>query len=197
MHFIHCYSYSSFRCQPHDAALACLPQMGMTHGMTSRSTESNLFLCLTRFPNLFFLCGCNKKNQNLFEEMYVAYLNGRTDKDPAEFWYKVEFGFFDFYIVSTCIWLFLHGVVWLLSHLTNHTTPYAFLAKNPIRSLWRKSWKIVAYSESQVANFSIMPWKTELNGRHMGNKLWQKWLMIHVASMASRRQISNSSRLEQ
>ena len=31
-----------------------------------------------------------KWNQNLFEELYVAYLNGRMDKDPAEFWYKGE-----------------------------------------------------------------------------------------------------------
>ena len=41
-----------------------------------------------------------KWNQNLFEELYVAYLNGRMDKDPSDFWYKGEFGFFDFYIVS-------------------------------------------------------------------------------------------------
>lgn len=40
-----------------------------------------------------------KWNQNLFEELYVAYLNGRMEKDPAEFWYKGEFGFFDFYII--------------------------------------------------------------------------------------------------
>lgn len=40
-----------------------------------------------------------KWNQNLFEELYVAYLNDRMDKDPADFWYKGEFGFFDFYII--------------------------------------------------------------------------------------------------
>ena len=38
-------------------------------------------------------------NQKLFEELYVAYLNGRMEKDPATFWYKGEFGFFDFYII--------------------------------------------------------------------------------------------------
>lgn len=37
-----------------------------------------------------------KWNQNLFEELYVAYLNGRMDKDPSDFWYQGEFGFFDF-----------------------------------------------------------------------------------------------------
>ncbi|CAB9502617.1 Receptor-type guanylate cyclase gcy [Seminavis robusta] len=38
-------------------------------------------------------------NQNLFEELYVAYLNGRMEKDPATFWHKGEIGFFDFYII--------------------------------------------------------------------------------------------------
>ena len=40
-----------------------------------------------------------KWNQCLFEELYVAYLNGRMEKDPAEFWAKGEIGFFDFYII--------------------------------------------------------------------------------------------------
>jgi len=40
-----------------------------------------------------------KWNQNLFSELYVAYLNGRMAQDPAEFWYKGEIGFFDFYII--------------------------------------------------------------------------------------------------
>ena len=31
--------------------------------------------------------------------MYKAYKEGRTDKDPSEFWYKGEIGFFDFYII--------------------------------------------------------------------------------------------------
>lgn len=26
-------------------------------------------------------------------------VNGRSDKDPSEFWYKGEIGFFDFYII--------------------------------------------------------------------------------------------------
>lgn len=40
-----------------------------------------------------------KWNQCLFEELYVAYLNGRMEKDPAEFWADGEIGFFDFYII--------------------------------------------------------------------------------------------------
>ena len=38
-------------------------------------------------------------NQRLFEEMYKAYKDGRAAKDPSEFWYKGELGFFDFYII--------------------------------------------------------------------------------------------------
>ncbi|CAB9499736.1 calmodulin-dependent 3',5'-cyclic nucleotide phosphodiesterase 1C [Seminavis robusta] len=40
-----------------------------------------------------------KWNQRLFEEMYKAYKEGRSEKDPSEFWYKGETGFFDFYII--------------------------------------------------------------------------------------------------
>jgi len=40
-----------------------------------------------------------KWNERLFMEMYKAYKEGRTEKDPSEFWYKGELGFFDFYII--------------------------------------------------------------------------------------------------
>jgi hypothetical protein len=40
-----------------------------------------------------------KWNQRLFEEMYQAFLQGRAETDPSEFWYKGEIGFFDFYII--------------------------------------------------------------------------------------------------
>mmetsp|Transcript_27427 Transcript_27427/g.65843 ORF Transcript_27427/g.65843 Transcript_27427/m.65843 type:complete len:1348 (+) Transcript_27427:241-4284(+) len=40
-----------------------------------------------------------KWNERLFMEMHKAYKAGRTDKDPSEFWYKGEIGFFDFYII--------------------------------------------------------------------------------------------------
>jgi hypothetical protein len=32
-------------------------------------------------------------------ELYTAFRQGRAEKDPAEFWYKGEIGFFDFYII--------------------------------------------------------------------------------------------------
>lgn len=40
-----------------------------------------------------------KWNERFFEENYAAFLNGRAEKDPSEFWYKGEIGFFDFYII--------------------------------------------------------------------------------------------------
>ncbi|CAB9508033.1 Receptor-type guanylate cyclase gcy [Seminavis robusta] len=40
-----------------------------------------------------------KWNERLFMEMYRAYRDGRAEKDPSEFWYKGEIGFFTFYII--------------------------------------------------------------------------------------------------
>ena len=39
-----------------------------------------------------------KWNAKLFEEMYKVFKEGRAEKNPADFWYKGEIGFFDFYI---------------------------------------------------------------------------------------------------
>jgi 3'5'-cyclic nucleotide phosphodiesterase len=38
-------------------------------------------------------------NERLFEEMYTAYLEGRSNKDPSELWYVGELWFFDHYII--------------------------------------------------------------------------------------------------
>ena len=40
-----------------------------------------------------------KWNENLFLEMYFAFRQGRAEKNPKEFWYKGEIGFFDFYVI--------------------------------------------------------------------------------------------------
>jgi class 3 adenylate cyclase len=40
-----------------------------------------------------------KWNARLFSELYKAYIEGRAEKDPSEFWYEGEIGFFDFYII--------------------------------------------------------------------------------------------------
>ncbi|KAL3912900.1 MAG: hypothetical protein SGILL_006704 [Bacillariaceae sp.] len=40
-----------------------------------------------------------KWNERLFREMHKAFMEGRAEKDPVDFWYKGEIGFFDFYII--------------------------------------------------------------------------------------------------
>ena len=40
-----------------------------------------------------------KWNENFFFENLRAFKQGRAEKDPTEFWYKGEMGFFDFYII--------------------------------------------------------------------------------------------------
>jgi hypothetical protein len=40
-----------------------------------------------------------KWNERLFQEMSLAYDEGRAEKNPAENWYQGEIGFFDFYII--------------------------------------------------------------------------------------------------
>jgi class 3 adenylate cyclase len=51
-----------------------------------------------------------KWNARLFEEMYTAYLQGRAEKNPADFWYQGELGFFDFYIIPLAMKLRSCGV---------------------------------------------------------------------------------------
>lgn len=40
-----------------------------------------------------------KWNRRLFEEMHLAFAQGRMAKDPATFWYEGELGFFDNYVI--------------------------------------------------------------------------------------------------
>ena len=40
-----------------------------------------------------------KWNERLFREMYNAFKDGRSTKNPADFWFEGEKGFFDFYII--------------------------------------------------------------------------------------------------
>ena len=51
-----------------------------------------------------------KWNERLFAEMYAAYVSGRAETHPAEFWYKGEIGFFDFYIIPLAQKLYDCGV---------------------------------------------------------------------------------------
>jgi len=40
-----------------------------------------------------------KWNKKLFQEMCEAFTAGRADREPAEFWYRGEIGFFDDYVI--------------------------------------------------------------------------------------------------
>lgn len=57
-----------------------------------------------------------KWNEKLFMEMYKAFIQGRTKKDPTEGWYKGELGFFDFYIIPLAKKLEECGVFGVSSH---------------------------------------------------------------------------------
>ncbi|KAL3937663.1 MAG: hypothetical protein SGBAC_007279 [Bacillariaceae sp.] len=57
-----------------------------------------------------------KWNGRLFHEMYRAFKDGRSQKNPAEFWYQGEIGFFDFYIIPLAKKLEECGVFGVASH---------------------------------------------------------------------------------
>jgi class 3 adenylate cyclase len=40
-----------------------------------------------------------KWNECFFEENYKAYIDGRSQRDPSEYWYDGEIGFLDFYVI--------------------------------------------------------------------------------------------------
>jgi hypothetical protein len=52
----------------------------------------------------------SKWNGRLFKEMYRAYREGRSSKDPSENWYEGEIGFFDFYVIPLALKLQKCGV---------------------------------------------------------------------------------------
>jgi 3'5'-cyclic nucleotide phosphodiesterase len=51
-----------------------------------------------------------KFNERLFEEQYVAYLNGHEDQDPAQHWYESELTFFDQHVLPLAEQLKICGV---------------------------------------------------------------------------------------
>ena len=40
-----------------------------------------------------------KWNERLFLKMLTSHKQGRSEKDPSDFWYQGEIGFFDYYII--------------------------------------------------------------------------------------------------
>jgi len=90
-----------------------------------------------------------KWNKNLFFESTKAYIEGRSEKDPVEYWYKGELGFFDFYIIPLAKKLHTCGVFGVSSdELSNYA-----LAN---RMEWEvKGEQIVADMAEEV---KLQPW---------------------------------------
>jgi hypothetical protein len=55
-------------------------------------------------------------NGRLFEELYRAYRHGRIAKNPVDFWYEGELGFFDHYIIPLALKLKECGVFGVSSY---------------------------------------------------------------------------------
>ena len=90
-----------------------------------------------------------KWNERLFMEMSAAFRAGRMGKDPAEFWYNGEIGFFDNYIVSSCCsWLATTHHSLQVSH-SMLTCRHSFSSSH-LRFLWQKNCVIAKYLVSQA-----------------------------------------------
>jgi len=87
-----------------------------------------------------------KWNQNLYEEMYKAYREGRSENDPTSGWYKGELWFFDNYIIPLAKKLKDCGVFGISSDEYLH---YAMENRNE----WSEKGKaIVAEMEKKMKN---------------------------------------------
>lgn len=83
-------------------------------------------------------------NENLFMEMYHAYRNGRSEKNPAEFWYDGEIGFFDFYVIPLSKKLSECGVFGVssdenLNYATENRRNWVTHGKDVVANLLRKA----------------------------------------------------------
>jgi class 3 adenylate cyclase len=89
-------------------------------------------------------------NEKLFHELYRTYKEGRSDKDPSEFWYEGEIGFFDFYIIPLAMKLKTCGVFGVSSD------EYLNYARNN-RSEWERTGKeaIKGYVKQYLADESV------------------------------------------
>lgn len=97
--------------------------------------------------------------QCLFREMYLAFLQGRSETNPADFWAKGEIGFF----VSL-----VYTVLYTISSNT-------LSARISISFHLRKSSMNAASSVFQASStWTTLP-ATETNGKPRGKKSWLKW----------------------
>jgi len=91
-----------------------------------------------------------KWNERFFLECYLAYKNGRSDKDPATYWYDGELGFFDFYIIPLARKLKDCGVFGVSSD-----EYFNYAIKN------REEWEVMG---KQVVNEMVEEINTKMSG---------------------------------
>jgi 3'5'-cyclic nucleotide phosphodiesterase len=92
-------------------------------------------------------------NERLFEEMYMAYSDGRAEKNPVEFWYKGEMGFFDFYIIPLTEKLRDCGVFGVssqefMNYAVKNREEWEARGEEIVASMAEKMRKMTAYKES-------------------------------------------------
>ncbi|CAB9522084.1 Receptor-type guanylate cyclase gcy [Seminavis robusta] len=84
-----------------------------------------------------------KWNSRLFEELYIAYAEGRGEKNPVDCWYQGELGFFDFYIIPLAKKLKECGVFGVsseeyLQYATNNRNEWERRGQEVVQELLRK-----------------------------------------------------------
>lgn len=99
-------------------------------------------------------------------ELYLAYLHGRADKDPSEFWYKGELGFFDFYIIPLATKLLKCGVLKvsndeLLSYARQNRTEWEVKGKDIVEQMKKKALQTLPPTEIHT--------KQEKSPGHLGS----------------------------
>jgi hypothetical protein len=93
--------------------------------------------------------------------LYRTYKEGRSEKDPSQFWYEGEIGFFDFYIIPLALKLKTCGVFGVSSD------EYLNYAKNN-RNEWERKGKeaiegyMQKYAEIKLPGLSEPPSKDSL-----------------------------------
>jgi hypothetical protein len=96
-----------------------------------------------------------KWNERFFLECYQAYKQGRAEKDPSDFWYKGELGFFDFYIIPLAKKLKDCGVFGVssdeyLSYATRNRKEWESKGQAVVAEMVRNADKLIA-DQSKVA----------------------------------------------
>jgi hypothetical protein len=92
-----------------------------------------------------------KWNQHLFEEMYQAFKNGRSEKDPSEGWYNGELWFFDNYVIPLARKLEECGVFGVasdecLNYALENRKEWAVKGKEAVQAMVEK------FKESEMAS---------------------------------------------